>query len=115
MNTISKYVSYTQTFPSFLLLHLFLLKYVASKASRASMISVTVNKLLLFAIHNYHINVLYKSALVIRTNNIPLMFISSLGSIQPQLLWPSDGVSIHNINLYPRMYPFIPMGEEKQL
>ena len=66
------------------------------------------------------------------TKNIPLVFLSSFGSIQPwatvvlQKLfihninlypsrWRSKGFFIHNINLYPHRYPFIPLGEEKQL
>ncbi len=27
----------------------------------------------------------------------------------------AEGLFKHNINLYPRRYPFIPLGEEKQL
>ena len=43
-------------------------------------------------------------------NNIPSIFLSSLRSIQHELLWCSQVVSIHNINLYPPRYPFKPLG-----
>ena len=51
-------------------------------------------------------------------NIIPVIFLSSLGSIQPilcNLFRGATGLIKHNYHLYPHRYPFIHLGEEKQL
>ena len=51
-------------------------------------------------------------------NIIPIIFLSSLGSIQLMMLHTilgATGLIKHNYHLYPHRYSFILMGEEKQL
>ena len=62
-------------------------------------------------------NVLNISALVNGSMLNHYIFTGSLGSTCTQRRQPqrSKGFFIHNINLYLHRYPFIPLGEEKQL
>ena len=62
---------------------------------------------------NNLINAVYISGLVIG----PITFLKSFsaGEYTAWAAMRSEGFFKHNINLYPRSYPFIPLGEEKQL